>query len=120
MEGIQKRNARFLVLVAFSLVMTLILVAQSTPVLNQGYAGAVAVSGKVIPGNGPVSIYDISYPARTKLGTSQSVDGSGNFAATVKPPLVLNHQIVAVDVNGATSQPMVVAAPPSSPSRPGN
>jgi len=37
------------------------------------------------PGGGPVSIYDLSYPAKTKLGTSKSIDAKGNFAASVKP-----------------------------------
>ncbi len=120
METIERSFIISLALAALFLTATPVLVAQSTPVLNQGYADAVTVSGTVAPGQGPVMIYDLSYPAQTRLGESQSVDEHGNFAVTVKPPLILNHQIVAVDGNGATSPAMTVAAPPKSPAGPGN
>ena len=97
-----------------------LLVAQSLPVLSPAFTGAATVSGKVAPGAGPVTIYDLSYPAKTQLGSSQSVDGSGNFAVSVKPPLIVGHQIVAVDATGSTSVPVVVAKPPAGPAGPGN
>jgi hypothetical protein len=96
------------------------LVAQSVPALDPAHTGAVAVSGKISPGAGPVAIYDLSYPAKTKLGDSMSVDGSGNFAVSVKPPLIEGHQIVAVDKNGATSAPATVTKQPAGPAGPGN
>ena len=96
------------------------LIAQSVPALDPAYTGAVAVSGKVSPGAGPVAIYDLSYPAKTKLGDSTSVDGSGNFAVSVKPPLIDGHQIVAVDKNGATSAPATVTKQPAGPAGQGN
>jgi len=95
---------------------TLLLFAQDTPVLDQGYAGATMVSGKVSPRQTPLTIYDTSYPSRKALGTSQSIDGRGNFAASINPPLILGHHIVVVDSTGTTSPAMVVAARPSSPS----
>ncbi len=113
-----KKILKLLVLAVILPAATLFLLAQNAPVLDQGYAGAAMVSGKVTPGQGPVTIYDTSYPARTKLGTSQSIDGKGNFAAAVQPSLILGHQIVAVDGTGASSPAMVVAARPSSPTRP--
>ena len=104
--------------VAWVTLATVILYAQSPPVLSQPYAGAVIVSGTVAPGRSPVSIYDNSYPVQTKLGMSQSVDGSGNFAVSIKVPLILGHQIVAVDGSGASSAPMVVAPLPQGPAGP--
>jgi hypothetical protein len=89
---------------------------QSTPLLDQGYAGMAMVSGKVSPGQESVTVYDTSYSARMVLGRSKSMDGSGNFAASINPPLVLGHHIVVVDQSGASSPAMTVAPRPSSPS----
>ena len=114
----QPRVLAFLALAALLLTATLVLGAQSKPVLDQGYAGAVTVSGKVATGNGSVSIYDISNTPRTELGESQSVDKDGNFAVTIKPALISGHKIVAVDEKGATSEEMVVAPRPSGPAGP--
>jgi hypothetical protein len=100
------------------LTSTLVLSAQSPPVLDHGYTGAVTVSGKVAPGDGSVSIYDISNNPRTELGVSQSVDKDGNFAVTVNPALVSGHRIVVVDAKGATSEAMVVRSRPDGPAGP--
>jgi len=118
MVDVRKSLVASLVLAALLLSAALVLGAQSAPLLDQGYAGAVIVSGKVAPGNGSVSIYDNSTTPRTELGLSQSIDQDGNFAATVKPALILGHKIVAVDEKGATSAEMVVASRPSSPAGP--
>lgn len=120
MGRIRKEFFRCVVFLGLLVFTALVLSADSTPILDQGYDGAVAVSGRIAPGSGPVSIFDLSYPARTQLGTSSSIDANGNFAANVNPPLIANHQIVAVDANGSTSQAMIVSARPSSPVRPGN
>jgi hypothetical protein len=109
---------RSLAIAALFLIATLIVDAQAAPVLDQGYVGAVTVSGRVAPGNGSVSIYDISNTPRTELGVSQSVDKDGNFAVTVKPALISGHKIVVVDEKGATSEEMVVATRPSGPAGP--
>lgn len=119
MEAMYKLWVIVLALAACVLTITQVLVAQSTAIVHQGYAGAAIVAGKVAPGRQQVTIYDLSYPARTKLGVSESVDKQGNFAVTVKPPLLINHRIIAVDENGATSPAMTVAAPPRSPAGPG-
>jgi hypothetical protein len=94
----------------------LLVFAQGTPQLDQGYAGAAMVSGRASPGQAPVTIYDTSSATRTILGSSQSIDGAGNFAASVNPPLILGHRIVVVDHSGATSPAMVVDARLSSAS----
>jgi len=118
MSGIRKQVLAILALSALLLTAALVPGAQSAPFLDQGYAGAVTVSGKIAPGNGPVSIYDNSNTPRTQLGLSQSVDKDGNFAATVNPALIIGHKIVAVDAKGATSREMVVASQPSGPAGP--
>jgi len=116
-----KNFKRPTLLLAALFTLVLALFAQSLPSLGACYAGAVALSGKIAPGAGPVAIYDISYPAKTKLGESQSVDAQGNFAVSIKPPLVAGHQIVVVDAKGATSVPTVVTKRPANPAAgPGN
>jgi hypothetical protein len=107
------------VLLATMLLITVpILSAQSAFHLNTAYAGAVGVTGRVAQGTQEVSIYDLSYPVATKLGTSKSIDRSGSFAAIVKPALIKGHQIVAVDRNGAKSNVVVVGALPVGPAGP--
>ena len=120
MRVIQPTIARLLTSAMFVLGASLVLGAQSALLVNQGYTGDVTVTGAITPGQAPVTIYDISYPVRTKLGSSQSVDKNGVFAVGVKPPLILNHQIIAVDASGSTSQIMVVAAPAGGPAGPGS
>jgi hypothetical protein len=107
-----------LLLAVFGLAASPGVIAQSAPVLSPCHAGSVVVLGVITPGGGPVSIYDLSYPARTKLGTSKSIDARGNFAAIVKPPLVAGHHIVAVDSKGASSNMVVVAPRPANPPAP--
>lgn len=118
METKQQRILTALAVAALILTGTLVLGAQSAPVLDQGYAGAVTVSGRVAPGNGSVSIYDVSDTPRIELGVSESVDKDGNFAATVNPALVAGHRIVVVDAQGATSEAMVVLPRPIGPAGP--
>jgi len=105
-----------LLIAAFGLIFALL--AQNPPALAPAYSGSVMVSGKVAPGAGPVSIFDLSYPAKTKLGDTHSVDANGNFAAVVKPALVAGHKIIAVDTHGTASAPVVVVNRPTSPARP--
>jgi hypothetical protein len=118
MIEVRKSIVSSLALVALLLSAGLVLGAQSKLVLDQGYAGAVTVSGKVAPGNGSVSIYDVSNTPRTELGVSESVDKNGNFAVTVKPALISGHKIVAEDAKGAISEEMVVISRPSGPAGP--
>jgi hypothetical protein len=112
--------AAVLLLAVIGFVVSTALIAQSAPILSPCNAGSVVVLGIVTPSGGPVSIYDLSYPAKTKLGTSKSIDAKGNFAASVKPPLVAGHRIVAVDSKGVNSNIVVVAPRPASPSIPKN
>jgi hypothetical protein len=120
MSKIRVGSTAVLLLAVIGFAACTVLMAQSAPILNPCNAGAVVVLGSITPGGGPVSIYDLSYPARTKLGTSKSIDARGNFAASVKPPLVVGHQIVAVDAKGASSNMVVVAPRPANPPVPRN
>ena len=92
--------------------------AQTAPSLKPAFSGAIAVAGAAARGVHEVSIYDLSYLTEKKLGTSSSVDRNGNFVVVVKPPLIVGHQIVAVDSFGSKSNVMVVAAPPKGTSIP--
>ena len=92
--------------------------AQSGTRLDPAFAGDVGVIGKVAPGQQEVSIYDLSYPVATKLGSSTSIDRDGNFAVIIKPALILGHQIAAIDKNGRKSNIVVVIAHPSGPAGP--
>ena len=84
--------------------------APNAPALNQGFAGDRTVSGRAAPGSGPIKVYDVSTTPRTEVGQGEtSMDSTGNFAVSVDPPLVLGHRIVAVDKQGRSSAPMIVA-----------
>jgi hypothetical protein len=120
MSKIRVAFAAALLLSAIGFTASTLLIAQSAPRLNPCNAGAAVVLGIITPGGGSVSIYDLSYPARTKLGTSRSIDARGNFAVPVKPPLVAGHQIVAVDAKGVSSNIVVVAPRPANPPAPRN
>ena len=104
-------------LIACSFVLssaTPLLFAQNTPAVDQAYTGATMVSGTANPGQAPVIVYDTTNSTRTALGTSQSVDKMGHFAAMVNAPLIVGHSIVVVDRSGAVSAAMVVVARPGS------
>ena len=91
-----------------------LLLAQTTPAVDQGYAGATMVSGHATPSQAPVVIYDATTSTRTALGSSQSIDKMGNFAVMVTSPLIRGHSIIVVDRSGATSAAMVVTPRPAS------
>jgi len=102
--------------------ITVMLLAQpqTMPVLNQGTHGDQTVSGRVAPDSGPLKIFDISYSTRTSIGHGKtSIDSAGNFAVSVKPPLVGGHKIIVEDNHGHTSAPMTVrgAGPAAGPSQ---
>jgi hypothetical protein len=90
--------------------------AQPQLTVNQGYPGDTTVSGTASSGQLPLTIYDTSQNPRKSLGTSQSIDSSGNFAVVLTNPLILGHSIVVVDGVGNTSPEMVVIVRPKSPS----
>lgn len=117
MDKLTKKGSLFCVTGAcLILMLASVLSAQSAPKLLPAFSGAVAVTGTVPPGVQVVSIYDLSYPAKTKLGASTSVDRNGNFIAVVKPPLVAGHRIMAVDNLGNKSNVILVGMPPNGPS----
>jgi len=86
-----------------------------SPALGKLVEGVQLVSGKAMPGSGPVVIYDISFPVRTKIGVAKTVADDGSFSSAVKPPLVKGHQIVAVDKDGNESAAVTVSASSGSP-----
>jgi hypothetical protein len=84
--------------------------SSTAPSLNTLVQGASVVSGSAAAGAAPVDVYDISYPVKTKIGTATATADDGKFYCAVKAPLVLGHQIIAIDKNGNTSAPVTVTA----------
>ena len=78
-----KNNKKRCLIAATFFTVAVGLFAQATPRLDSPLAGAVVVSGAISPGASLFYIYDISYPAKTKLGESKSIDAQGNFAVSV-------------------------------------
>lgn len=81
------------------------------PVVDESWVGYDVVTGQASPGSAPITIYDLSYPARTALGSGKSMDDNGYFAVIVSPPLIAGHEIIAEDKGGHTSQPIMVTTP---------
>ena len=61
------------------------------------------VVGVADPGAMPIAVYDNSYDVPTLLGTSMSIDDSGNYAVVIRPPLQEGHSIYAEDAQGRQS-----------------
>ena len=86
-------------------------VAQTTaPVLNAVTEGTSVVSGTAAAGSTPISIYDISYQEKTRIGMASAIASDGSFSSTVRPALIKGHQIVAIDKDGNVSTAVTVAA----------
>lgn len=83
----------------------------SMPLLDGARTGDVVVTGQAKASSVPITIYDLSYPARTALGRGTSMDNNGYFAVLVSPPLIEGHEIIAEDKYGHTSLPVVVTTP---------
>jgi hypothetical protein len=81
------------------------------PVTDEARNGDVVINGQALAGSAPITIYDLSYPVRTLLGSGTSMDDNGYFAVIVSPPLITGHEIIAEDKDGNTSLPVVVTAP---------
>lgn len=81
------------------------------PVIHGARRGDVVINGHAVPSSAPITIYDLSYPARTALGSGKSMDDNGYFAVIVSPPLITGHEIIAEDKDGNTSLSVVVTAP---------
>jgi hypothetical protein len=80
------------------------------PVVNALTEGASTVTGQAAPGSAPIAIYDISFPEKTKIGSADTVATDGSFSSSVRPALIKDHQIVAIDKDGNASVPVTVAA----------
>jgi hypothetical protein len=86
-------------------------VAQTAvPVLNAVSEGASVVSGKAAAGSAPISIYDVSYQEKTRIGMASAIASDGSFSSPVRPALIKGHQIVAIDKDGNVSAAVTVAA----------
>lgn len=81
------------------------------PLIAGARSGDVVINGQATPGSAPITLYDLSYPARTALGSGRSMDDNGRFAVLVSPPLMAGHEIIAVDKDGHESPPVVVTTP---------
>lgn len=88
------------------------------PALDKPYDGATSVSGTAAPGSGPVTIYDLFYPVKTRIGSTAALDRNGKFSVVVKPALVKGHPIGAVDGAGHASSPVVVEVNPDTAASP--
>lgn len=84
--------------------------SSGSPTLGKLMEGSQRVYGQAASGSGPIVIYDISFPARTRLGATDAVGSDGSFSSPVKPALVKGHQIIAVDRNGNASAAVTVEA----------
>src|SRR5438477_9434455 len=92
-----------------------LLVAQSsTPTLDPAYASELFVTGRASPDSGPVDVYDVSYPVKTKVGGGP-IESDGIFYASVKPALVEGHQLVVEDHSGRVSLSFFVQPPRTGP-----
>lgn len=96
------------IIVPIALIFSGLVYAQSAPSIATAYAKESVVNGSAAAGSGPVTIYNIQFPARAKVGTGV-VDASGKFAVPVKSPLVQGHGLVVVDAAGRTSARFNVA-----------
>jgi hypothetical protein len=96
-------NLAFLMMVAAGFPQT------EPPVLNPVTEGASVVSGKAQPSSVPISIYDISYPTKTKIGMVTNTAPDGSFTSQIRPVLKKGHEIVAIDRSGNPSVPVKVA-----------
>jgi len=110
---------RLLILWLLSCLVTMPAMAEDLPIIQSAKAGDATVNGQGLPGLVPIVIYDLSYPARTALGSSTSMDKIGNFAVGVTPRLLQGHKLIAVDGKGNTSGVTIVQANTDSPAGPG-
>ena len=100
----------FLALVTAAAVM--VSGAQAGISITSAYAREITVDGRADPAGEKVTIYDTSYEAQTRLGEGE-ISREGNFAVAVRPALIQDHVLVAVDKNGRRSEPFTVGAPRS-------
>lgn len=111
--GFEMRKFLILVAAGCGLFTLNAVAAESTslPVIDGARNGDVVINGRAVAGSAPITIYDLSYPVRTALGSSKSMDDNGYFAVSVSPELIAGHKIIAVDKEGSTSPPVIVTAP---------
>jgi Big-like domain-containing protein len=101
---------RVLAGVIFVIVMGFAVAQTTAPVLNAVTEGASTVSGTAAAGSAPISIYDISYQEKTRIGMAGAIASDGTFSSPVRPTLIKGHQIVAIDKDGNVSAAVTVAA----------
>jgi hypothetical protein len=98
-----------LVIVAIVFPAVVYVAAQSAgPTLGTLVEGSAVVAGTAAPGSAPISIYDLSFEEKSKIGQANTLADNGMFSAAVRPPLVKGHRIVAVDRMGNAGVPTTV------------
>jgi hypothetical protein len=95
-------------LIALALSVSYVAAQSSAPTLGMLVEGAGVVAGTAAPGTAPISIYDLSFQEKTKIGQANTLAADGTFSAPVRPPLVKGHRIVAVDRDGNSGVPGTV------------
>lgn len=93
------------------LIASILLVAQANaPSLDPAYASDTFVTGTAAVGSGPITVYDISYPAKARLGSGE-VDNNGRFAISIDPPLKQGNSIVVENKAKVAGAPVTVQPP---------
>jgi hypothetical protein len=78
--------------------------------LDPAHAWDTSVTGSAAPNSVEVTVYDISYPAQTKLGEG-AVDENGKFAISIYPPLQEGHSLIVEDHLKVISPAITVLEP---------
>jgi hypothetical protein len=88
--------------------------AQTAPVIQSAFAKETVINGAAAAGSGPIVVYSLSFPVKTKLGQG-NVGADGKFAVALKQPLIQGHRLVAEDKSKRVSAEFAVPPPRSSP-----
>src|SRR5436305_832918 len=96
--------------ISFSIIAAVQALVAQTPgaSVDQPYAGDRNVTGKGIPGSGPLIAYELNGSSRNYLGRSNSIDQQGIYAIAVSPPLVNGQKIVVIDSQNRSSSIVTV------------
>lgn len=105
---------KHLILMTTLLFVSNVLAQSSNISLDTAYAFDTFVIGSSSQIKGRIIVYDISYPARTKLGEG-IVDKNQRFAFSIHPPLQQGHKLVAEDETQTISSEITIQPPRKGP-----
>lgn len=97
-----------------SLFAAIVLAQSGAPTVDPAYGLDTYLTGNAAVGSGPVVAYDVTYPARARLGEG-TVDENGKFAISVDPPLKVGNRIIVENAAEVGSSPIVVQGPRPGP-----